>query len=253
MDTKIKFVFRRGRARDNIIQYHTHDRYELVYYEKGCGISRIGDTDYKYHEGQFCIIPPGVVHMETAHDETIVICISYSCNDSLYAFEAILADDTRDREIYQIVCDLMSEMQSRRTMSMEVSEGYLAVLLMKLRRCICTGDAERRPDSSMLSSVYSYICEYYNTDIRLRELASSVGYSYDRFRHIFAQRFGISPKQLILKRRIEAAKQMLLLGNDKIECIARQCGFNSTSQFTVIFKQSQGIPPTEYRKGGILH
>ncbi|NLK39410.1 MAG: AraC family transcriptional regulator [Clostridiales bacterium] len=247
MDADIKFVFKRGRQANNLIPSHLHDEYELVYYERGAGVSTIEGVDYPYSRGQFCIIPPRTVHLERALEETVVICVAFSCHQGADLFESAVYDDP-EGEIYEMVDTIASEMQSRRPMSSEIANGYLAVLLLKLHRLLLGDKGGPSGNNVLLYSAYNYICAYYNTDINFGELAASIGYSYDRFRHLFSERFGIAPKQLVLKKRIEMAKQMLQETDEKIQSIAYSCGFNSAAQLTVIFKNTVGIPPTRFRK-----
>jgi AraC family transcriptional activator of pobA len=140
----------------------------------------------------------------------------------------------------------MTEFGSRNPADQAVASLYLQILLLKLSGCQSTGYEAAAGENPSLESACRYICDYYNTDIRLDELAASVGYSPDRFRHIFKERFGISPKQLILFNRFKAAKQ-LLAGDEKIENIAKTCGFGSSSQFNMMFKKTQKMTPGQYR------
>jgi AraC family transcriptional activator of pobA len=153
---------------------------------------------------------------------------------------------TGDAELSAAALHMVTAMAERSVGSEQIAAMYLSIILLRLRlRDSAEGEQVEEKNRS-LDSVFRYIFDYYNTDIKPQELAASVGYSYDRFRHIFKEKYGITPKQMILYKRLDAAKQQLRR-DGKIENIARSCGFGSATQFNVIFKKTQGMTPSEYR------
>lgn len=79
------------------------------------------------------------------------------------------------------------------------------------------------------------------------ELAAVVGYSEVYFRKLFKEKYGISPIQYVINRRISYAKQ-LLNGQYRIAEVAEKCGFNSVYHFSREFKRQTGKSPTEFAK-----
>ncbi|MBQ8267028.1 MAG: helix-turn-helix transcriptional regulator [Clostridia bacterium] len=124
---------------------------------------------------------------------------------------------------------------------------------MYLAEAVITA-AEKQNEISVISDrinwnkVLSYINSNINEQIDFVSLAQSNNYSYDRFRHLFTQRFGLSPYTYLTKQRIEHAKRLLKNSNSSITDIAFDCGFNSSSQFTNIFKKYVRATPKEYKK-----
>lgn len=51
----------------------------------------------------------------------------------------------------------------------------------------------------------------------------------------------------LVRARIHAAEEMLLDGDDKIECIASEVGFQSTAAFTTMFQRLEGEAPSAFR------
>ena len=87
-----------------------------------------------------------------------------------------------------------------------------------------------------------------NQKINFGQLAKISGYNYDYFRHIFKQRFGISPQDYLIEVRLENAKR--LLKGTKLTCteIAYNCGFSSSAQMSLLFKRKFGVSPLAYKK-----
>lgn len=80
----------------------------------------------------------------------------------------------------------------------------------------------------------------------LEEMAKISGYSQSRFSAIYKERFGVAPKQDIIIKRIENAKQMLKYSKRSIGDIATICGFQTIYYFSKYFKQITGMSPKEY-------
>ena len=82
---------------------------------------------------------------------------------------------------------------------------------------------------------------------RVEELAHRAGLSPDRFSRRVRALFGLSPSQLVIKVRVDAARRMLREGEDPIARIALACGYCDQSAFTRQFKAVTGLTPAQYR------
>lgn len=82
------------------------------------------------------------------------------------------------------------------------------------------------------------------TVCRLSELC---GISETYFRRLFAAEFGISPKEYIIRRRIEYAKRLLSSGQFTVAETAEMCGYSEPCHFSREFKKRAGAPPAEFR------
>jgi two-component system response regulator YesN len=58
----------------------------------------------------------------------------------------------------------------------------------------------------------------------------------------------MSPKQYIQGERIKLAQKLLLGSTYSVSEITERCGYLSESTFCRVFKQKNGVTPTEYRK-----
>ena len=74
------------------------------------------------------------------------------------------------------------------------------------------------------------------------DLAAHAGYSPFHFTRIFSARMGIGPGQYLTALRIDAAKRMLLAGDDAVIDVASAVGFDSLSSFSRRFRSTgQGV------------
>ena len=76
------------------------------------------------------------------------------------------------------------------------------------------------------------------------DLAEHAGYSPFHFTRLFGARMGIGPGQYLTALRIDAAKRMLLAGDDAVIDVAAAVGFDSLSSFGRRFRSSSFARPT---------
>ncbi len=89
--------------------------------------------------------------------------------------------------------------------------------------------------------------EYIN-DISLSEVAEQLNMSIPYLSKQFKEETGINFKEYITNCKIEHAKQLLLEGDNTIQYIAKQVGYNNSLQLVRMFKKKENITPTEYRQ-----
>lgn len=94
-----------------------------------------------------------------------------------------------------------------------------------------------------------YIESRLDRRIRLSELAEIAGTSVHRLLVAFRARFGASPMQYILARRLRQARWQLLHTDRPILDIAFACGFSSHGHFTSTFRRATGTTPQRFRNG----
>jgi AraC-like DNA-binding protein len=70
--------------------------------------------------------------------------------------------------------------------------------------------------------------------------------SMAKMERYFHKVFHLSPRQMLLKTRLDAASAQLLDDVSGTE-VAMRCGYTDHSAFTRQFKSTVGLTPTEYR------
>jgi AraC family transcriptional regulator len=85
----------------------------------------------------------------------------------------------------------------------------------------------------------------YDHDLRLGDMARSVGMSTFHFARLFAELVGTPPHRYLLESRLRAAAAMLRDGRNVTDtCFA--CGFNNPSHFSRLFARRYGCSPSIY-------
>lgn len=99
-----------------------------------------------------------------------------------------------------------------------------------------------------LAGAVRHIQEHYDRPLRVEALAAMARLSPYRFTRRIRLLFGLTPAQLIIKTRLDAARRMLREGTFPVGQIAVACGYFDQSAFTRQFKAAVGLTPAQYRE-----
>ncbi len=95
--------------------------------------------------------------------------------------------------------------------------------------------------------IIDYITLNLSKNLKVSDVAAHFGYNEKYLSHLFAELSGISLKQLITQRKMEAANFMLTDSNTPIADIAKSLGFPDSHNFSRAYKKATGLTPSEYR------
>jgi AraC-like DNA-binding protein len=89
-------------------------------------------------------------------------------------------------------------------------------------------------------------------NLRVREIATEVGFSSQHFRELFKRYVGISPKRYLTTLKIQRSKCLLLHKEYSVTDVAYHLGFSSSQQFSKAFRKTIGLSPLLWRKAYML-
>jgi AraC family transcriptional regulator len=99
-----------------------------------------------------------------------------------------------------------------------------------------------------LKMVLEYIEDNLGQPIALRQMAALSGVSPRHFERAFRQAMGAPPHAYVLKRRLTAARELILSQPSlSIEEIAAKTGFSSSSHLASAFRRETGYSPKTFR------
>ncbi len=119
--------------------------------------------------------------------------------------------------------------------------------LSGISRDLRTPDRDH-PVYQRIAEVVLYIQKNYAEPLKLESLAHMARLSVSQLERHMQHIFDLTPKQLIIKTRLEAATRLLKEEGCTISEIAHACGYADHSAFSRQFKATIGLSPTEYRK-----
>ena len=95
-------------------------------------------------------------------------------------------------------------------------------------------------------------CERLEADLggklSLQQIAAEFGLSASHFSRAFRKSIGLPPHQWLLRQRVEAAKQLMTMGELPLSEIAISAGFANQSHFTRVFSATVGVSPGVWRR-----
>ena len=246
----IEFLMTQTNKIPFIAPTHNHPGFELVYYMQGTGTTTINHREYSYYPGCYTIIEPKQQHNEFAQSDTEIIYFVFS-NSNLtdLPLKSGLYHDTQESDVIRLLFSMKEEMMNRKLYYKRRLEILAEdILILHFRNCGNSPQQLLYSDTNdLLDNPLKYIDVHFHQNIDMVSLAELTGYSYDRLRHIFKEKLGISPKQYVTKKRLSHAKKMLQQTDKPLGEIGESCGFSSANFFIKVFKESTGITPSQYR------
>jgi AraC-like DNA-binding protein len=103
-------------------------------------------------------------------------------------------------------------------------------------------------DFGRLARAVHYMHDHYAQPLGTRRLAAMVGISHSQFERRFRRLFGVSPRQYLLRVRVNAACKLLAETAGSVTDIALEIGFYDHSHFSRTFSRLMGVSPLAYRK-----
>ena len=102
--------------------------------------------------------------------------------------------------------------------------------------------------TSLFKKILAYIQEHDTEELSLTSLAEMYNISSSRLSTLIKKELGLSFSEYITARRMQKAKELLKDDSRSIEEIANAVGYHDYFYFTKVFKKTQGISPSKYRK-----
>lgn len=93
----------------------------------------------------------------------------------------------------------------------------------------------------------AYMQRYSYTKIKNTTVADYMNISVDYFAKLFKEHFDISIVDYNKRYKLQQAKKLLSHTDLSIQSIAYELGFNESNYFSKVFKEENGLTPSEYR------
>jgi transcriptional regulator GlxA family with amidase domain len=106
----------------------------------------------------------------------------------------------------------------------------------------------RQVEDAVIARCQAWIAEHYNEPNPVTALVRLSGLADRSFKRRFQQATGMPPLEYVHALRIEEAKQMLEAGDEPIETIALEVGYEDAAFFSRLFKRKVALSPAQYRK-----
>ena len=92
--------------------------------------------------------------------------------------------------------------------------------------------------------IIDYLNDNYMYDLSMEEIANYTGRSLATFKRDFAKVSELTPQKWIIKRRLEAAHELIKSGKKKVTEACFDVGFKNLSHFSKVYKETYGYAPS---------
>jgi transcriptional regulator GlxA family with amidase domain len=106
----------------------------------------------------------------------------------------------------------------------------------------------RQVEDAAIARSQTWIAEHYHERSPVSAMVQLSALAERSFKRRFHQVTGMSPLAYVHALRLEEAKQMLETGDEPIETIAMEVGYEDAGFFSRLFKRKVNLTPAQYRK-----
>lgn len=250
-------------------EYHSHDFAEITYILSGKGTYMVADEIYQVQSGDIIICNPGVKHqkLETNVQEPT---IEFFTGFTDFQFRDMAPNSIElknggyllrtsvetKQEISKHCYAMLAEQESCKIGKYFMLKAHLMQIILLILR-----EMEPKRDQQIgcrfdsynhnyaVKKIISYLNENYNEKISLEQLARNMYLSPVYISKIFKEETGESPINYLIQIRLEKAKEILELGDERsIKQIANSVGYDDVYHFSKLFKKYYGVSPLYYKK-----
>lgn len=155
-------------------------------------------------------------------------------------------ENTAFLELYNSLFTIASSQDYIRDMKVNSCLNSLLVLLMA--ESWNPEEIDEKKHKRDMLPIKRYLDEHYNEKIALDGLANFFYINKYYMTRVFKEQYGVSINTYLQQIRITRAKQMLRFTDNTLEMIGTVCGIGEPNYFSRVFKNIEGISPSEYRK-----
>lgn len=109
-------------------------------------------------------------------------------------------------------------------------------------------EEDKPKEERTIMSITRFLQEHLSDEIRLTVLAEKFHLSPQYISQLFKSEIGVNFLVYFTNIRIEHAKKLLLSSDMSVAEVADRCGYSDYRVFTKVFKKSEGITPSQFRR-----
>lgn len=236
---------------------HAHNFCEIMHITSGTGATHTESGQYSFKAGDIVVYNSGVLHEEWSLGDDLSILffavdnlhipgLAEGCLIPTDASPVIEAGNYAD-VLKTFLSVMLDEITQKEAHYKAISTNIATMFCYYILR-LYDIKVENPHQTDLCNKAKQYIEDNFNQDISLDTIAGSIHLSKHHFIRIFKEAMGISPMKYLLDVRLEAAKVLLGRTDKSIKEVAGEIGYENALTFSRVFKNSENISPTEYRK-----
>lgn len=206
---------------------------------------------YKFGPSKMMYIPAGSPHLFESHangsGERIVLIIQdrFWKKNCEYEFDPILLSINNLIKELLLHILLNCETLYHKSLSATIIHILEELIINKGRQAIDIDHLFAKTSDIRLTRALEFIQKNTRSKLVMGTISDFSGMSSRNLNRVFSEEFGINPKELHHKIRMEEARDMLKIHKVSVTETCFEMGFSSLSQFIKAFKKTLGSLPSE--------
>lgn len=219
--------------------------YAISFRKQSNSIISYGDTEFHLSSNSILYVPPEVHFTKNTLETENIIVVHFRAigemDNNIYCFKPV------NPIIFEKLFTEMLHTYENKAPGyrLKLNEQIYRIMYLILKDEIKT-DSQGITIAEKLATLIEQELSnpYFSTD----SASSIFKLSNTRIRVLFKEKYGISPKEYQIKRRMEMAETMLKTNCFTIKETANKCGYENEKYFSTAFKKIYGITPTEFKQ-----
>lgn len=239
----------------------SYKHYRVIAVEKGAVDVHFSDSLLVLKENDVVVIPPGRRHLVLReNDATMYFMLGFKiddnslkeCHNYYKKLKRVFGDDYTFLENSPEILGGVKKCFQMLTLGMVNSVG---VAVHELLRAFIEGSAsgqdnlpeDYKSNMSRVHKINMLVHSYYDKDVSVGDIAQLLFLSHSQTNRIIKQNFGVTWKELVIKRRMEVALWNIANRDMTLAELAEFVGYDSERGFYTAFKKYFGKTPSFFR------
>lgn len=223
---------------------HTHACTEIVWYQGCSGWLPQGDERLRYEDGSLAIYQPWLDHGDECEQGGTQLCVGISGEAAENLPPGMYRADPATNRVLAQIQEILDSYDDWRQQRLDLLAAWL---VFELGRQLA-GQPARGPRAPYhVAAARKILDTRFAEPLSIAEIATELSINVDYLRQLFVQWVGEPPIRYLIRKRLEAACDLLRLNQEKTADIAARVGIPNPYYFSRLFRQRMGTTPTEYR------
>lgn len=241
-------------CQDHIVRTEGYPLHQILYCTKGSGTLLFDGKTYTISPCTAIFMPANYPHEYYANEDIWdlhwIAPAGYALDDLLRQFgltEPQVYPLAETKMLEHIFRKMHESIRADSVFGNYRASGFLYDFLIEFYHIISAESITGAPNPALMKAV-DYINYHFASEITMNDLCSVSGVSKQYLCLLFRNTLNTRPMEYIAKRRLQAAKEMLVSTEKSIEDISAEVGFCTSSYFCKLFKRYEGMTPSAFRR-----
>jgi len=234
----------------------TLDEFQIVFLTQGTGTFESASVRERAVRAGDCFLTfPGEWHRYRPNPETgwCEYWLGFRGQDADRVMESFfnrrepVLHPARSSEILKLFEQVLHWVRDPTAGVEQILASHVPLILAFLQTRSPDAQKGRWENVQLVMEAKSRILKNTTTRINLQALAASLGVSYSKFRSLFKEQTGFSPREFEIRIKLNRASELLQSGQYSVTDTAEALGYSSVYYFSRAFKRRYGYSPRVWK------